>query len=216
MILMSLPNTYTTHLETLADMAISSGCMFTAHDFISKVTELVDKQQLWATRDPKSIQKDSVLHMSDGHKKGKKTNTSKGTLNASTVTKKGHFAHHCCGPGEPRKVNTPQKGRLPKAVDSTANTTVPVHDSAWSAVAFRLPAINEGTYLNETPIMIKPSHPVMSANAMSSATLTGAITSELYDSGATQHMTYKDALVNYEVIAPKPINAANQQTFWAI
>ena len=43
MILMSLLDTYTTHLETLADVAISSGCMFTTHDFISKATELTDK-----------------------------------------------------------------------------------------------------------------------------------------------------------------------------
>jgi len=65
--------------------------------------------------------------------------------------------------------------------------------------------------------MIEPSQPVTSTNAASSATLTGAVTSELYDSGAIQNMTpYKDALVNYEVIVPKPINAANQQTFQAI
>jgi len=43
MILMSLPDTYTTHLETLADVAISSGRMFTAHNFISKMTKLTDK-----------------------------------------------------------------------------------------------------------------------------------------------------------------------------
>jgi len=32
MILMSLLDSYMTHLETLADAAISSGCTFTAHD----------------------------------------------------------------------------------------------------------------------------------------------------------------------------------------
>src|SRR5882724_9433439 len=44
MVLMSLPNSYTTHLETLVDAAISSGCTFTAQDFISKAIELLDQQ----------------------------------------------------------------------------------------------------------------------------------------------------------------------------
>jgi len=43
MVLMSLPDSYTTHLETLVDTAISSGCTFTAQDFISKAIELLDK-----------------------------------------------------------------------------------------------------------------------------------------------------------------------------
>ena len=43
------------------------------------------------------------------------------------------------------------------------------------------------------------------------------ITSKLYDSGATCHMTpHKDLLSNYISITLKPINAANQLTFWAI
>jgi len=43
MILMSLPESYTTHLETLTDVAISSGCTFTAHNIITKATKLADK-----------------------------------------------------------------------------------------------------------------------------------------------------------------------------
>ena len=43
MVLMSLPNTYTTHLETLADSATSTGRTFTAANLISKAIELFDK-----------------------------------------------------------------------------------------------------------------------------------------------------------------------------
>ena len=40
---------------------------------------------------------------------------------------------------------------------------------------------------------------------------------ELYDSGATRHMTpYQHLLSNYTLIAPKPINAANKHVFQAI
>jgi len=46
---------------------------------------------------------------------------------------------------------------------------------------------------------------------------TNDTTSKLYESRATRHMTpYKKALVNYTVIVPKLINAANQCTFRAI
>ena len=59
--------------------------------------------------------------------------------------------------------------------------------------------------------------PEMSAHVASTSTHTNHVTSELYDSGATRHMTpYKEALANYSVIMPKPINAANQHTFHAI
>jgi len=43
MVLMSLPDSYTTHLETLMEAAISSGHTFTTQDFISKAIELSDK-----------------------------------------------------------------------------------------------------------------------------------------------------------------------------
>jgi len=46
MVLMSLPDSYTMHLETLTDTAISSGRTFTSPDFIAKTIELSEKDQL--------------------------------------------------------------------------------------------------------------------------------------------------------------------------
>ena len=43
MVLMSLPETYSTHLETLADAASTGGHTFTTHEFITKAIELFDK-----------------------------------------------------------------------------------------------------------------------------------------------------------------------------
>ena len=74
MVLMSLPDSYTTHLETLVDTAISSGCTFTAQDFISKAIELLDKRQLWANHDPKSGQKNSAFQSLESCSKAKKSN----------------------------------------------------------------------------------------------------------------------------------------------
>ena len=58
---------------------------------------------------------------------------------------------------------------------------------------------------------------MMSEHIASTPVYFNHVTSELYDSRATRHMApYKEALVNYTVIMPKPINAANQHTFHAI
>ena len=48
-------------------------------------------------------------------------------------------------------------------------------------------------------------------------TVNGGGIVELYDSGATRHMTpYRHLLSNYTPIAPKPINAANKHVFQAV
>ena len=72
MVLMSLPETYLMHLETLADSANSSGRKFTTHDFIVKATELFDKQQLRANRDNKHAPKETALQSAEQKKSGKK------------------------------------------------------------------------------------------------------------------------------------------------
>jgi len=46
MILMSLPESYTLHLETLANALNSSGNPLTAHGFITKAINLYEKCQL--------------------------------------------------------------------------------------------------------------------------------------------------------------------------
>src|SRR5882724_4204369 len=67
MILMSLLNSYTSHLEILTDVAIGSGRTFTAHDIITKVTELTDKQQVWAGHHSKLNPKNSAFQTVEPH-----------------------------------------------------------------------------------------------------------------------------------------------------
>ena len=72
MVLMSLPKSYSTHLETLTDSANSSGRKSTAHDFIVKATELFDKRQLRTNHDNKHAPKDTALQSTEQKKLGKK------------------------------------------------------------------------------------------------------------------------------------------------
>src|SRR5882724_661639 len=239
MILMSLPDSYTTHLETLADAAISSGHTFTAHDIIAKAIELADKRQVRAGRDSKSNPKNSTFQTVESHAKGKKGALPKKNIECFNCHKKGHYAHDCRGPGGAKEGQQPPRARSSKGNDNAANTAASMPDGAWSAVALgpaEVPApspiplpINDETdvYLDELPELPEPPElpdstptlrePLGAAHMADNTTPAGRTTSELYDSGATRHMTpYRTALTNYTAILPMPINAANQHTFCTI
>jgi len=84
-----------------------------------------------------------------------------------------------------------------------------------------MPKEEDNPYLDEMPEDADASHtsprPAAYTYVTTTLALTNDTTSELYDSGATWHMTpYKKALVNYTGIMPKLINMANQHTFHAI
>jgi len=103
MVLMSLPDSYTTYLKTLTDAAISSGHTFTTPDFISKAIELSDKCHFQANCDPKPGHKDSALHTSDAHKKPKKGNSPKKDIECFNCCKRGTLPMTAMALVEPRK-----------------------------------------------------------------------------------------------------------------
>jgi len=98
MVLMSLPDSYTTYLETLADAAISSRRTFTAPEFIARAIELADKHQLRASHDPKSGQKDSTLHHQMLATNLRKATCPRRTLSALTAVKRATFPATVTGP----------------------------------------------------------------------------------------------------------------------
>jgi len=244
---MSLPNSYTTHLETLADAAGSSGRTFTTFDFITKAMELSSKHQLRANRNPKAAQKDAALHTSDACNKPKKGTSSKRDIECFNCRKKGHFAHDCRGPGGAKEGQHPSKGHAPRVNDSAANAATSMQDGAWSAVipgpieitilepllsspwidddddayTYEMPPGRDSIDTHEEKVIdFTPLTQLVStalAHVAPQSTPEVRLSSELYDSGATRHMTpYRQSLVNYATITPKPINAANQLTFRAI
>jgi len=127
--------------------------------------------------------------------------------------------------------------------DGATNTATSVLDGTWPTVVleltedlipnphhwddsndpylYKMPKEGDDPYLDEIPEDTDASRtsPRSMEHAYIATTLTSTndTISELYDSGATQHMTpYKEALVNYTAIMPKPINVENQCTFCAI
>ena len=108
--------------------------------------------------------------------------------------------------------------------DGATNTATSVLDGTWSTVVLELTEDlipnphhwddSNDPYLDEMPKGADASctlpRPTAHAYVATSPVLTNDTTSEPYDSG--HMMPYKKALVNYTVIMPKPINAANQCT----
>src|SRR5882724_3543616 len=134
MVLMSLPNSYTTHLETLTDATISSRCTFTTQDFISKAIELLDKQQLWANHNLKSGQENSTFQSLESHSKGKKNNSPQKDIEYFNCHKKGHFACDCHGPRGAKEGQQPPRRHPAKANNNATNATASVQNSTWSTI----------------------------------------------------------------------------------
>ena len=121
---------------------------------------------------------------------------------------KGHKANKCPSPKDSTQGNSaaapgkqasqtpkPSKGKKSQDKGSTAAkaSVADSDDNAWSAVAIEIP---------ETL-------------AQAAASSSGP-PSEIYDSGASRHMSpYRDQFVNYRDISPQNIRAANSQTFQA-
>jgi len=107
MVLMSLPDSYTTHVETLTDTAISSGHTFTAYNFITKVIELSDKQQLQANNDPSQAIKTLHSNQQSPATNRRRETQQKGKSNALIATRRGTSPMIVTAPGGPRRGNTP-------------------------------------------------------------------------------------------------------------
>src|SRR6266403_2546778 len=120
--------------------------------------------------------------------------------------KKGHYKSQCWskgggdkggGPRRPRRDE--DKSRVTKESASTAKDK----DKSWATI---VDADDDGK----------------SYNTLSASTESVALTSpkpevELYDSGASRHMSpFSHHFINLHSIAPRPITAANNQVFYAI
>ena len=113
MVLMSLPESYTIHIKTLADAASSSGNPLTAHNLITKVIDLYKKHPICAGHETKPSGNDSAFHASEPKHKGKRGNQKpKKEVECYNCHKKGHFSCNCYGPRGSKEGQAEVQGQL--------------------------------------------------------------------------------------------------------
>jgi len=204
-----------------------------------KAIDLYEKCQLCTARDTKSGNKDATFQTHNPKNKGKKWGKKeKKDIKCFNCHKKGHFSYDCYGPGgnkEGQGLRSKKDGHKPK--EGSSNTMNDAPDGTWSAI---IPIENckvatcydDSVYLEEVdkvdgldgsdapPTSVKSGLKPTDINAAHVAQPEPSAhshTPELYDSGATCHMTpLKDSLTNYRVIPPRLIGTVNQCTFDAL
>jgi hypothetical protein len=149
-------------------------------------------------------------------------NRDKSKLTCFNCSGKGHKAAVCPSPkkpqGDKREERNGNNGRK-----ETAAVAKDKSEEAWMAMVLGTSAINKicnditlFNYPGEIPVPNPTESTIEQALAMpTSQQMTHLV--EIYDSGCTRHMTPdRHRLINYRTIPPKPISAANQESFSAI
>jgi len=215
MVLMSLPDTYTTHLETLADSATSASQTFTVANLISKAIETVRQMPNQSRLGPQARGQGCAFQIlrreQAQQRKGKPPNK---WVECFNCHKLGHIQCECWALAEERgsdPTSKKDKGKNRDNLDNTANVT---HNGVWSAVITLPPTSSNGaphhsechpthTQVPTSRSAEEPTASTYTADAITNPPETHVRTCTLR---ATRHMTpHKNLLSNYISIAPKPI-----------
>jgi hypothetical protein len=149
-------------------------------------------------------------------------NRDESKLTCFNCSGKGHKAAACPSPKKPRGDKREERNGNDGRKE-TAAVAEDESEEAWMAMVLGTSAINENcnditlfNYPGEIPVPDPTESTTEQALAMpTSQRMTHSV--EIYDSGCTRHMTPdRHRLINYRTIPPKPISAANQESFSAI
>jgi hypothetical protein len=189
----SLPESYTAILGSIAAAAELSGTAVSSSIVVKIATDEYDRRTLGSEKS-----KDEAF-VADSQKK--KNKGKKRDVECDNCHKKGHTKAECWAKGGGNEGGGPK--RKPKKDGDKSNVAATSDQSpdieAWSAVDD--PEDDDAT----------PRVPIIAAQGATEAQ------SELYDSGASRHMSpFRKQFVTYRPIDARPITAANNKVFHAI
>ncbi len=120
--------------------------------------------------------------------------------------KRGHIRADCWAKGGGKEGQGPTRGGRDSGNESTAAAQAEPDIEAWAAIEEV-----------EEERMVGEEDQQYAAIAASDARTSGGVESELYDSGASRHMSpFRHRFVSYRPIDPRPITAADKRVFYAV
>ena len=187
----SLPDSYDSAMNSITAAADISGKAITPALVIRLVTDEYDRRSLKKAKGKSPS--DEAFYANGQRRKGGRD------IECFNCHRKGHMKADCWAKGGGKEGQRPQRfaGARANAKDSAAVATENVEVEAWAAIEATGPHAGNATTTDEQTI--------------------SPIYAEIYDSGATRHMSpYKERFNNYRSISPRPITAADKRVFYTI
>jgi hypothetical protein len=218
----SLPRSYNNILSAVSTSMQLHQKTPTAHELMNLVINEYDRMLLQNGGKLKSKGEDAAFSTDGNSQKGKQRNDEpKFPWDCNNCGWKGHKKADCWEEGGGKAGKAPRgwksHGKKPKdekskasgsSADASKSKDEAEPDGVWLACTEAL----ESWEAEDTPVTT-----VDSAKLAWSNTATHGATVELYDSGASQHMSpFRDHFINFKSIPPHPILAADKRTFDAI
>ena len=198
----SLPRSYDSAVQSITAGVKVSNNKLSANIFEGLILDEYERRKIRDKIDGIKP-KDEALAADSGKKPDQDRDKRK--VECFNCKKKGHYKSDCWAKGGGKEGQGPRRGK--NANNNAASAEEKPESGAWAAI--------EDTQEPETWMNANASA-AGSIPARSEQQRSGTVT-ELYDSGASRHMSpFRDRFTSYKEIPPRAITAADKRVFYAI
>jgi transposase InsO family protein len=209
-LLASLPHSYDSSISSISASARLGSKVLTAEIFEQF---MIDESERRRVKNEHTEARDEALAADIGSGKGKDRRKDKRKVECYNCHKTGHYKSECWAKGGGKEGQGPRRGKGAKE-DANAAPAEEEQDQpeAWAAME-EIPALAEASGPEAAEaVTAAAGHPTARADRGQPKP-----TTELYDSGASRHMSpFGERFTNYRTIPPRPITAADKRIFYAV
>src|SRR5487761_336488 len=207
-LLASLPASYDGPVSSMSASACLGTKALTSEIFEQFILDEFERRQV-RTKQPETKDEALAADSSKRQGKGKGKDKDRSKVECFNCHKTGHYKSECWAKGGGKE----GQGPGPKWGKSASESAAPAEDkeeaAAWAAIEF----LDDLAEADSLSIVAAAAGRII---AQTGQGLQNSV-AELYDSGATRHMSpFRDRFSNYRVIPPRAITAADKRIFYAV